>query len=224
MEESCKVCGKPGHRTGECTEANYKAQAETRESEARVVPKGFDEKVENLLFQKEKVPGQFLETVMELQQMARGGNADGIRESYYSGWTNEHFKTLLDAIGEQTPDVEIAVETPESSEDLESVSLAERFVDHLDEIDKQIEKIGLLAKKIVGAKIVSLDADVSLEEKEFDELIQNFQVNGRNTDLTKLFETEGYSGVMNGLIDARNHSVREQGHGEKTLKRFDVRG
>jgi hypothetical protein len=212
--EFCKVCGKSGHRNGECLEKAGEAEP----------PEGFDDKVENLEFMKKRRPIEYRSTIDEIKAMARGGNGEGIRGSYYEGWTDGHFKKLLEAVGEQVPAVESVVNAPGSSEDLEAIALAERFVDHLEDIDRQIEEIGSWVKKIFEKKMVNLGAVTAEEKKKFDELIQHFQVGDKKIDLTNLFDAEGYQGVMHALRDARNNSVREQGHGEKILKRFDVRG
>ncbi len=60
-----------------------------------------NDKLDNLLFQKERVPHQYDSTVTEIREMAAGGTADGIRKAYYPGWTDNDFKMLLEALGEK---------------------------------------------------------------------------------------------------------------------------
>ena len=64
-------------------------------------PDNFDDILENLVFQKKNVPMGYQSTLDVIRMMAEGGEADGIREEYYPGWTDDDFKKLLKALGEK---------------------------------------------------------------------------------------------------------------------------
>lgn len=64
------------------------------------LPDDFDEKLEGLREQKEDMPSRFAGTEGNLEDMAEGRDGDGARE-YYPGWTDEHFKKLLEALNKE---------------------------------------------------------------------------------------------------------------------------
>ena len=41
----------------------------------------------------------------DIANMAMGGDADGVREQFYSGWTNEDFKALWVGMGQDLDDL-----------------------------------------------------------------------------------------------------------------------
>jgi hypothetical protein len=56
----------------------------------------FAEKIEGYLYPlRHGMRTQYESTKMELKDMAEGGGDPGVREQYYSGWTNEDFKEVL---------------------------------------------------------------------------------------------------------------------------------
>jgi hypothetical protein len=65
------------------------------------LPENFEDALDNLTFQKKKVPMQYGSTIDEIRSMSSGGLADGVREEFYSGWTDGHFQKLLEQLGEK---------------------------------------------------------------------------------------------------------------------------
>ena len=64
------------------------------------LPDNFDDVLDHMRFLKKRIL-TYGTVENELMDMAEGGNADGIREKSYSGWTDEHFKKLLEKLGKQ---------------------------------------------------------------------------------------------------------------------------
>lgn len=65
------------------------------------LPDDFDDVLANLKFQQKRSAGTFGTVENELMNMADGGTADGTREEYYPGWTDDHFKKLLEALSKK---------------------------------------------------------------------------------------------------------------------------
>lgn len=63
----------------------------------RPAPEKVQERIEDLKEQR-KVNRNFQEVIWEIEDMAEGGGADGIRKKFYPGWANEDFQTVLDAL------------------------------------------------------------------------------------------------------------------------------
>jgi hypothetical protein len=61
------------------------------------LPEDFEDVLDNMMIQRKRSPGMFGSTQAQLEQMAQGEDADGARE-YYPGWTDDHFKKLLEAL------------------------------------------------------------------------------------------------------------------------------
>jgi hypothetical protein len=62
---------------------------------------GFEEKLENLQFLKEKMPRKFHEVVGQIKDIAKGYDPDGIHEQFYPGWEKyPDFEDLLKEVGE----------------------------------------------------------------------------------------------------------------------------
>lgn len=72
------------------------------EAENSARPENFDQVLAQLIERKNSTnPGDlylFRSTLRELEEMADGGNAGGIRETYYTNWEDEDFDALLDAL------------------------------------------------------------------------------------------------------------------------------
>lgn len=47
-----------------------------------------------------KINKSFHQIIWEYEDMAEGGDADGIRQQFYPGWADEDFQTVLDALQE----------------------------------------------------------------------------------------------------------------------------
>lgn len=65
------------------------------------MPEDFEDQLDNLIFQKKRNVGSYLQTISQIRAMAVGENPDGIRADYYSGWENKHFAELLKQMGEE---------------------------------------------------------------------------------------------------------------------------
>lgn len=65
------------------------------------LPEDYEDVLNNLKFQKKNVPTSYETTSNEIRNMAKGGNADGVREEYYENWTDNNFKKLLEDLGEK---------------------------------------------------------------------------------------------------------------------------
>jgi hypothetical protein len=70
----------------------------SQEQDADDLPDGFDKKLAELQAQKEDFPSRFAGTENDLLDMSEGGDGDGIRQEYYPGWTDGHFKKLLEEL------------------------------------------------------------------------------------------------------------------------------
>lgn len=64
-------------------------------AEGIVLPSNYDSVHDNMEYQMKAQTERFASILTELEEMADGGSAGGIREKYYPGWTNEHFEYLL---------------------------------------------------------------------------------------------------------------------------------
>lgn len=63
------------------------------------LPPNFTEKLGIFIYMKKSeeptYKHDFQSIVNELVRMANGENVEGVREDYYPGWTDEHFRLLL---------------------------------------------------------------------------------------------------------------------------------
>lgn len=63
-------------------------------------------------------PMGFQETLMQFEQMSEGDDADGVRDEFYAGWTNEDFAEVLNALnGSGESRTETAEEAVENLDD-----------------------------------------------------------------------------------------------------------
>ena len=66
-----------------------------------------EEKIAELAeyYQKDGMGVWVRRTSLDVLAMAKGGNPDGIRQSHYQGWTNDDFKKLWVAVGEDPDEI-----------------------------------------------------------------------------------------------------------------------
>jgi hypothetical protein len=181
------------------------------------LPGDFGDKVENLQFQKEKQRMAFAETVDEIRDMAKGGNAGGIREQFYAGWSDDHFRKLLEAAGEtagqdqtgavakpaakkETAGLERVEDPKDEYGDMQILSMVENFGDNLDKVDEQLARIRIALE---GGGMAAAGR-----------LLTNFEINGKSIDLTKISEG-GFVDNYNDLLFERNKIVEDAGLGRE---------
>lgn len=65
------------------------------------LPDNFNSRLSSLREERNISVSEFCSVINEIRGMANGGDAGGIREKYYAGWTNNHFRKLLEELGEE---------------------------------------------------------------------------------------------------------------------------
>ena len=63
-------------------------------------PEGFEDQLENLKFQKARIPHQYQQTIDQIRDIAGGHDPDEIHDQYYPGWEKADFEDLLMELGE----------------------------------------------------------------------------------------------------------------------------
>ncbi len=65
------------------------------------LPDNFNSRLSSLREERNISMSEYCSVINEIRGMASGGDAGGIREKYYHGWTNKHFGKLLEELGEK---------------------------------------------------------------------------------------------------------------------------
>ncbi|MDO8583684.1 MAG: hypothetical protein Q7R83_00710 [bacterium] len=86
-------------RTFQPINAPQEASPKTSVLEAMDAPKEYDDQLARFTAMKETDPKIYRTVLQDLVDMAQGGVAKGVRETY-QGWQNHHFRWLLEDLGE----------------------------------------------------------------------------------------------------------------------------